>query len=188
MTIIEAVQRSGIVLKTFGDRFVGLCPFHKENSPSFNVYPHTDSFYCFGCEVGGDVRRYVKLHPMLKGLKLYDDKYDLNFLKTKLDAKRCDFVDYSVMCDVMRAALSDVINVVEKSICGVRQIKFIDDVSSWYPEFCFLKTDVYAFEWYVEGLLNEPKIKRTYEDMNLAHIKACSFKKHMNDIRLRIVK
>ena len=39
---------------------VGLCPFHSEKTPSFNVYPENGSFYCFGCGAGGDVITFVR--------------------------------------------------------------------------------------------------------------------------------
>ena len=50
-----------VILKKAGRNMVGLCPFHAEHSPSFNVYPGNGSFYCFGCGVGGDVITFLKL-------------------------------------------------------------------------------------------------------------------------------
>ncbi len=47
-------------LKKAGGVFVALCPFHKEKSPSFNVNPHKQFFYCFGCHKGGDVFSFVQ--------------------------------------------------------------------------------------------------------------------------------
>ena len=35
--------------------FVGLCPFHQEDTPSFTVHPQTQTWYCFGCQRHGDV-------------------------------------------------------------------------------------------------------------------------------------
>src|ERR1700744_1338060 len=49
-----------IPLKRAGANFVGLCPFHKEKTPSFNVNPQKQIFYCFGCHKGGDVFAFVK--------------------------------------------------------------------------------------------------------------------------------
>ncbi len=47
-------------LKPLGpNRFVGLCPFHQEKTPSFNVHRDKQFFYCFGCQKGGDVFRFV---------------------------------------------------------------------------------------------------------------------------------
>ena len=42
-------------LRRQGDRFVGLCPFHEERTPSFSVEPRDKLYFCFGCEAGGDV-------------------------------------------------------------------------------------------------------------------------------------
>ena len=47
-------------LRRAGERFTGLCPFHEERSPSFSVDPLKKVYYCFGCEAGGDVFRFVQ--------------------------------------------------------------------------------------------------------------------------------
>ncbi len=47
-------------LRRAGDRFMGLCPFHEERTPSFSVDPREKLYYCFGCEAGGDVFRFVQ--------------------------------------------------------------------------------------------------------------------------------
>ena len=46
-------------LKRSGRSFFGLCPFHKEKSPSFAVSPDKQIFHCFGCNVGGDVIHFI---------------------------------------------------------------------------------------------------------------------------------
>ncbi len=47
-------------LKRRGRNLVGLCPFHGEKTPSFNIYTENGSFYCFGCGVGGDVITFIR--------------------------------------------------------------------------------------------------------------------------------
>lgn len=48
-----------VTLKRSGRNFFGLCPFHKEKSPSFSVSADKQIFHCFGCGVGGDVFRFI---------------------------------------------------------------------------------------------------------------------------------
>ena len=43
-----------------GGNLKGLCPFHDEKSPSFNVTPSRGLYFCFGCEAGGDVIKFVQ--------------------------------------------------------------------------------------------------------------------------------
>ena len=51
-------------LRKSGRRFSGLCPLHREKTPSFSVDPDQGLFYCFGCGQGGDA---IKLHMLLSG-------------------------------------------------------------------------------------------------------------------------
>ncbi len=57
---IESVASTYVNFKRRGKNLVGLCPFHGEKTPSFNLYPENNSFYCFGCGVGGDVVTFIK--------------------------------------------------------------------------------------------------------------------------------
>ena len=56
---ISDIASSYMQLKRRGRNLVGLCPFHSEKTPSFNIYPENGSFYCFGCGAGGDVITFV---------------------------------------------------------------------------------------------------------------------------------
>ena len=57
---IESVISSYVNLKRRGSNLVGLCPFHNEKSPSFTVYPSSNSYYCFGCGAGGDPITFIR--------------------------------------------------------------------------------------------------------------------------------
>ncbi|MBQ7592376.1 MAG: DNA primase [Clostridia bacterium] len=60
-TDLVALAGSYIQLKKAGSNWVGLCPFHSENSPSFTVFGGgQEGFYCFGCGAGGDAISFVK--------------------------------------------------------------------------------------------------------------------------------
>ena len=50
-----------VPLKKSGGTYKGLCPFHKEKTPSFHVNPDKGFFHCFGCATGGDVVKFVEL-------------------------------------------------------------------------------------------------------------------------------
>ena len=56
--IVDVVSQY-VTLKRSGRNFFGLCPFHKEKSPSFSVSPDKQIFHCFGCGVGGNVIHFV---------------------------------------------------------------------------------------------------------------------------------
>ena len=62
--ILQVVQEY-VPLKRAGTTYKGLCPFHSEKSPSFTVNPEKGFFHCFGCQVGGDVFKFLELHEKL---------------------------------------------------------------------------------------------------------------------------
>lgn len=56
---IDEIIASYVPLQRSGRYYKCRCPFHSERTPSFVVYPDTESFYCFGCGAGGDVITFV---------------------------------------------------------------------------------------------------------------------------------
>ena len=54
-----------VELKKAGRNLKGLCPFHNEKTPSFNVQPDRQIFHCFGCGEGGDVITFLQRHDGL---------------------------------------------------------------------------------------------------------------------------
>lgn len=76
---IDIAQYIGqyVKLAPSGKSLRGLCPFHKEKTPSFFVSPERQVWYCFGCQKGGDVFRFVMEYEKLEfpeALKLLADK------------------------------------------------------------------------------------------------------------------
>ena len=59
--IVDIVGRH-VQLKKAGANFVGLCPFHGEKTPSFNVSPSKQFFHCFGCGKHGDAISFIMEH------------------------------------------------------------------------------------------------------------------------------
>ena len=56
--IVDVIS-SYVNLKRAGSNYNGLCPYHNEKTPSFTVFPATQSFYCFGCGAGGDSISFI---------------------------------------------------------------------------------------------------------------------------------
>jgi DNA primase len=57
--IVEVIGQT-VSLKRSGRNMVGLCPFHKEKTPSFSVNPERQFYHCFSCKAGGDVFKFVQ--------------------------------------------------------------------------------------------------------------------------------
>jgi DNA primase len=57
---IERVISAYVQLRPSGVNLVGLCPFHEDHTPSFTVYPETQSFHCYGCGAHGDALDFLQ--------------------------------------------------------------------------------------------------------------------------------
>lgn len=118
---ITDIVSSYVNLKRRGRNMIGLCPFHSEKTPSFNIYPENGSFYCFGCGTGGDVITFVmkienldyieavKFLANRAGMSMPEDGYDDGMAKLKgrvLEANReaARFFHAQLMSDAGRPA------------------------------------------------------------------------------------
>jgi len=59
-TDLVALASEHLALKRVGRNFVGLCPFHAEKTPSFNINPEMGRYTCFGCQASGDAITFVR--------------------------------------------------------------------------------------------------------------------------------
>lgn len=87
--ILEIVGEQ-VQLTRSGSSFKGLCPFHKEKTPSFFVYPDTGTYFCFGCQARGDVFNWVMQTEGLdfkEALEKLAKKYNVT-LNTKTFVKK----------------------------------------------------------------------------------------------------
>jgi DNA primase len=79
---VDAVDLIGQVvpLRRVGNRHMGLCPFHREKTPSFQVDASNGLFYCFGCGAGGDVITFTMRHWNLdfrEAVKYLAERYNV---------------------------------------------------------------------------------------------------------------
>lgn len=78
--IVELISEY-VPLKRSGQNYMGLCPFHREKTPSFSVSPAKQIFYCFGCGAGGNVFSFLmKMEnlPFLEAVEILADRLGLD--------------------------------------------------------------------------------------------------------------
>lgn len=89
-TDIVALVGRAVKLRKAGTNYLGLCPFHNERTPSFNVSPSRGTYHCFGCGAGGTAIRFVMEHDSLSfveavkrladaaGIRIVEEVWDAN--------------------------------------------------------------------------------------------------------------
>jgi DNA primase len=85
--IVEVVS-AHTDLRRQGARWVGLCPFHEERTPSFSVDPQEKLYHCFGCGVGGDTIKFVQEKEGLgfaEAIELLADRYGVEIERERED-------------------------------------------------------------------------------------------------------
>ncbi|HZH54574.1 MAG TPA: CHC2 zinc finger domain-containing protein, partial [Sphingobacteriaceae bacterium] len=94
---IEDVVGEFVDLKKRGASLIGLCPFHNEKTPSFNVSVSKGIFKCFGCGVGGDSVRFVMEHEKYsypEALRFLAQKYHIEVEETELNDEQAKAKDH----------------------------------------------------------------------------------------------
>jgi DNA primase len=87
--IVEVVS-AHTDLRRQGARWVGLCPFHEERTPSFSVDAQEKLYHCFGCGVGGDVIKFVEEKEGLgfaEAVELLADRYGVELEREQEDPR-----------------------------------------------------------------------------------------------------
>lgn len=80
-----------MTLKRSGRMLQGLCPFHSEKTPSFYIYTDSNSYYCFGCQKGGDVISFIEQVENLdfmEAVKFLADKAGMTVPEDGMDSGR----------------------------------------------------------------------------------------------------
>ena len=72
LDIVDVVSQQ-VVLKKSGNHYWGLCPFHKEKTPSFSVNPQLGIYKCFGCGAGGDALSFIMKTRNIEFMDLIKD-------------------------------------------------------------------------------------------------------------------
>lgn len=120
---IVSVISPYVELKRRGKNLVGLCPFHNEKTPSFTVYPDSQSFYCFGCGAGGEIISFTRRIENLdfyeavksladrSGMSMPEDGYDDSLIikrKRMLEMNKAaaKFFHETLMSDQGKVALN----------------------------------------------------------------------------------
>ena len=84
LDILDVVSQQ-VILKKNGSRYWGLCPFHKEKTPSFSVNPALGIYKCFGCGAGGDAITFImktQNKEFIEVIREYAEKLGLELPKT----------------------------------------------------------------------------------------------------------
>lgn len=119
-TVVEEVLSSAdivdivgevVQLKKAGNSYKGLCPFHGEKTPSFNVNSEKNLFYCFGCGAGGNAITFVSRFHSLSftdAVMFLAERYGINVTLGKEDSKRSGIIGLheDILLETKRRLLS----------------------------------------------------------------------------------
>ncbi|HET6991075.1 MAG TPA: CHC2 zinc finger domain-containing protein, partial [Bacteroidia bacterium] len=88
---IDEVVGEFVSLKKRGSNMIGLCPFHNEKTPSFNVSPARGIYKCFGCGKGGNSVNFVMEHEHIsypEALKWLAKKYNIEIAEEEVSSEQ----------------------------------------------------------------------------------------------------
>lgn len=183
---IEPLISSYVSLKRAGSNLKGLCPFHSEKSPSFTVFPADNSFYCFGCGVGGNAITFVRQIEHLDypdavkflakraGIQVVDDGRDNEYRKDGVSKERllamnveaAKYFHRALFADTpeAKAALSYFTDKRRLSLTTVRHFGLGFAPNSYHDFTDYMRSRGYTYEELVAGFLTGKSERGSYYD------------------------
>src|SRR5215467_9847599 len=121
-----------VQLKKAGQNFRGLCPFHSEKTPSFNVHPTRQIYHCFGCGQGGDVFKFVmemEKCPFPEALRIVAEKCGIALprAKERSPEERKENQQRAVLVEIHREAQSYFARQLEGTLEGKAARAYLED-------------------------------------------------------------
>src|SRR5499427_6339034 len=121
-----------VPLKKAGQNFRGLCPFHAEKTPSFNVHPTRQIYHCFGCGQGGDVFKFVmemEKCPFPEAMRIVAEKCGIALprARERSPEERRENQQRGVLLEIHREAQSYFVKQLESSLEGKAARAYLED-------------------------------------------------------------
>ena len=172
VSLVQLAEQYGVTLDPSGDDFVGLCPFHPDNSTkSFRVYEGSNTFYCFGCHAAGTIFDFIMKYD---GISFKDaveklgagcvDEFDLSDIEVKSSQR------FNVHREMIETASSNTLNalyfqsiMMKTDKLAVKQL--VEALWRWYDD-VQVKFDTKITQGVAEGVLIQ-KLNDFYVAFNL---------------------
>ena len=119
-------------LKKAGQNFRGLCPFHSEKTPSFNVHPGKQIYHCFGCGQGGDVFKFVmemEKCPFPEAIRIVAEKCGIAIPRPKERSpeERRENQQRAILVEIHREAQAFFVKQLEGTLEGKAARAYLED-------------------------------------------------------------
>ena len=121
-----------VQLKKAGQNFRGLCPFHSEKTPSFNVHPTRQIYHCFGCGQGGDVFKFVmemEKCPFPEAMRIVAEKCGIALPRAREHSpeERRENQQRGVLLEIHREAQAYFVKQLEGTLEGKAARAYLED-------------------------------------------------------------
>ena len=134
--IVSLMERENVILQKSGAKFNACCPLpgHEETKPSFFVYPDSNSFHCFGCQIGGDAAKFIqKMHGLdfpgaLNYLGIKGEKIEHAEIRRKKHEKKL-MADFEGWCKKADTVLAQAVLELERMLDEAKAAKVYAECS-----------------------------------------------------------
>lgn len=134
---VSKIVGSKVKLKRYGTAIKGLCPFHKEKTPSFTIQDNRGTYHCFGCQASGDIIEFI----------CNTEKLSFNEAVTQL----------ANLAGMDLPKLSPALQAIEKTKVGL--IEIVEEAASWFANQLKLSSNKHAYEYIISRGIDDSDIE-----------------------------